>query len=1208
MRRTEAPGWFVNRGGWAWYGQLCMRGMDGTVAVRIGGVEWSEWNGTDAVQGVIRNAGIPQLHLRPAGAAPHIAPERADRASPRKPSAACPRLSSPLLVPPTSFHRPPRLALSLANHMLSSASSSVMSASTANGMEGVLDFSRELDISLLDSVVGTLYGPPGPNQQIASKILTEFQSHPDSWQRVDGILERSGNTMTKFLALSILENLVKTRWKILPVDQQQGIKNFVVSIIIKTSGEEINLTKERTYLAKLNMVLVQILKQEWPAKWPSFIPEIVASSKQNASLCENNMAILKLLSEEVFDFSAEQMTQSKTKTLKQQMCNEFAEVFSLCRDVLETATKVSLVRATLETLLRFLSWIPLGYIFETNIIQILRDRFLEVIIFRNITLKCLTEIASLSVPPEYTPKVVELYHAVTASIQKIIPAGAELDVIYESSATDDDQQFIQNVALFFTSVFHQHLKLLEANGDRAALLTGHGYLLRISKVKEREIFKICLVYWAKLSEELFNEARAAPFHPSSIPLLNLATSNGSNGAGQSRLQNYAELLRHLRAVMIERMVKPEEVLVVENDEGEIVREFVRESDTVQLYKDMKEVLVYLTHLDMEDMETIMIEKLNRQVDGSEWSWDNLNKLCWAIGSISGCMHEEMEKRFLVQVIKELLGLTEAKRGKDNKAVCASNIMYVVGQYPRFLKQHWKFLKTVVNKNFEFMHESHEGVQDMACDTFMKIATKCKRQFIMQQTGEVQAYIEDILTQIPEITSDLQPHQVHTFYEAVGHMISAETRKAVQERLIIKLMELPNVAWDTHIAHISQKREVLNEPEVIKILGNILKTNVAACTSIGGAFVVQLGRIYLEMLGLYKEASELISQQVAAQGLIAAKTPRVRGFRTIKKEVLKMIETYVMKADDLNQVATSMLPPLLEAVLLDYKHNVEPARDAEVLNVMAAIVSRLDVLILDRIPVILDALFECTLSMISKDFSEYPEHRSGFFKLIRAINQYCFQALCVLPAPQFKLIMDSIVWAFKHTMRDIAEIGLSTMSEIIDNFERADRSLSNAFFLAYFVSVLNDIFFVLTDTEHKAGFRFQTQVLQQLVRLIESNAIGAPLASGVPGFPNPNASNQEFFRQYLANLLATAFPHLQPNQIHGFIHGMETMYADPNTFKLHVRDFLIQLKEFSTADNADLFLDEKEAEAEAKKKADFEAKLLIPGMLKPSERPEDGMMD
>lgn len=74
------------------------------------------------------------------------------------------------------------------------------------------------------------------------------------------------------------------------------------------------------------------------------------------------------------------------------------------------------------------------------------------------------------------------------------------------------------------------------------------------------------------------------------------------------------------------------------------------------------------------------------------------------------MDEQQENQFLVTVIRDLLNLCEKTRGKDNKAVIASNIMYVVGQYPRFLRAHWKFLKTVVNKLFEFMHELHPGVQ------------------------------------------------------------------------------------------------------------------------------------------------------------------------------------------------------------------------------------------------------------------------------------------------------------------------------------------------------------------------------------------------------------------------------------------------------------------------------------------------------------------
>lgn len=72
---------------------------------------------------------------------------------------------------------------------------------------------------------------------------------------------------------------------------------------------------------------------------------------------------------------------------------------------------------------------------------------------------------------------------------------------------------------------------------------------------------------------------------------------------------------------------------------------------IQIYILLFCLAVYLTHLDYADTERIMTEKLHNQVNGTEWSWKNLNTLCWAIGSISGAMHEEDEKRFLVTVIK-----------------------------------------------------------------------------------------------------------------------------------------------------------------------------------------------------------------------------------------------------------------------------------------------------------------------------------------------------------------------------------------------------------------------------------------------------------------------------------------------------------------------------------------------------------------------------
>lgn len=68
------------------------------------------------------------------------------------------------------------------------------------------------------------------------------------------------------------------------------------------------------------------------------------------------------------------MTQIKTSNLRNQMCGEFSEIYQLCKEVLDKAQKPSLIKATLETLLRFLNWIPLGYIFETDLIETLRTR------------------------------------------------------------------------------------------------------------------------------------------------------------------------------------------------------------------------------------------------------------------------------------------------------------------------------------------------------------------------------------------------------------------------------------------------------------------------------------------------------------------------------------------------------------------------------------------------------------------------------------------------------------------------------------------------------------------------------------------------------------------------------------------------------------------------------------------------------------------
>jgi len=63
---------------------------------------------------------------------------------------------------------------------------------------------------------------------MAQEVLTTLKEHPDAWTRVDTILEYSQNQQTKYYALQILENVIKTRWKVLPRSQCEGDSVHVV--------------------------------------------------------------------------------------------------------------------------------------------------------------------------------------------------------------------------------------------------------------------------------------------------------------------------------------------------------------------------------------------------------------------------------------------------------------------------------------------------------------------------------------------------------------------------------------------------------------------------------------------------------------------------------------------------------------------------------------------------------------------------------------------------------------------------------------------------------------------------------------------------------------------------------------------------------------------------------------------------------------------
>jgi exportin-1 len=103
-------------------------------------------------------------------------------------------------------------------------------------------------------------------------------------------------------------------------------------------------------------------------------------------------------------------------------------------------------------------------------------------------------------------------------------------------------------------------------------------------------------------------------------------------------------------------------------------------------------------------------------------------------------------------------------------------------------------------------------------------------------------------------------------------------------------------------------------------------------------------------------------------------------------------------------------------------------------------------------------------------------------------------------------------------------------ELVTNIADTDPQTSNAFFQQFFVPILQDVFFVLTDTDHKAGFKSQSLLLSRMFYLVHPADGTQPKIQGpvyTPDQAPAGTSNKDFLAGFVANLLQTAFPNLVP---------------------------------------------------------------------------------
>lgn len=995
-------------------------------------------------------------------------------------------------------------------------------------MEAILDFSQPLNVQQFDQVMTSMSSGSPAQIMEAQEVLTKFKANPDAFYRVDKLLTESQNTSTRFFALQVLEETILQRWNTLSTENQQAIRNFVVTLIVRECTSFAHIRQNRALLTKMNMTLVSIAKREWPVRWPTFIRDISSSAAPTDPMAENNLNLLRLVGEEVFEFGEKSLTSRWVERKKQALAQDFRFIMELCVMVIVNAQDTALLRAALATLEAYVPWMTPEVIFNEQVLQSIATLVVGDENVRVEAVRCLTEICSAGTSGGATGDqqvrlILETFKTALGHILNALPTThssvMERTVALYERGSLVDKEYISSLNLLVIAFLRHYYSNISY--DDLLLVTCHEMLVGMSNIDEKELFKSCVEYWWWLGDHLLRA-------PASAVKKNL-------------MSKLPRVLSDVRFVLIRRMAKPEEVIIVE-EEGELRREHVSDVEELQLYNLMRQTLVFLTNLDPKDTRNIMVDLMKRQVDRSEWSWHNCNTLCWAVGSISMALSEQDESDLFVKIITDLLTLFKGMSGKENRAVIASDVMFIVGQYPRYLRNHVTFLATVTKKVFQFMREKFPGVQDMAVDTFVKLSKQLAAKYTEVNGGTSLA--ADIAKNWSSITEMLSLQQIQTCFNAAGHMINAAPTEPQRSNLLETFLTDSNARFKaiTQVAAAEGPVFCQNNDAMSELL-HYLRVFANVADSCGDVFVYEMMSITQDLYGFYRTFSEAQTRTISEVGEAALFRQDMKLVRFAKREILKIFERFVSHATQLDFIATACLPDTFSVVLLDYENAIPEAKEPGALALATAWVNTLGSRVESECGAILDHTFNTTVAIIAQDMESHPEFRVNLFKLLQALSKNCFTAFVCYTASH-EDVVSGMLWAIKHTDFPTMSTGLETLDLFLDNVVKSEYA--EVFYTAYMQRIMVDVMVASMDSLHASGFPYHVRILQKLF------SVSAMVPAEAPTI------GKNAIMSYLVQSL-TVIPTLTTSAIETFVDMCYANFTNDDSFRTQFADFLIEVK-------------------------------------------------
>lgn len=280
-----------------------------------------------------------------------------------------------------------------------------------------------------------------------------------------------------------------------------------------------NLSQRRAGLTK-------IIKQEWDSTWPNAIKDLADACKQNQTVCENNLEIMLMLSEEIFEDTKQNMTKVQLERLKLKYNENLKIIYDLCdyiaKAYLQDSSKIapSLIKMCLRTFYAFLTWVPTSFVFMTDFLDVILVGLVSDIKYTVQCMQCFTESYSIALKgfsqEELNQIHKKLFESLTlfmGKLHNLLPVSRDfraerLEKLRNHAQLTIFDNITREVSLFLIAVFKHHFSWmfdtaleLYRNNDRqyldvcSLLESCLRYMVNMSSVDNDTLYKISIDFW-----------------------------------------------------------------------------------------------------------------------------------------------------------------------------------------------------------------------------------------------------------------------------------------------------------------------------------------------------------------------------------------------------------------------------------------------------------------------------------------------------------------------------------------------------------------------------------------------------------------------------------------------------------------------------------------------------------------------------------------